>query len=76
MGIYAMSPPVLARIPEGYYDMPTLILDLLSAGEPVASWRHDGQWLDIGRSEDYDVANELFQQFRDTILPDYPSARD
>jgi NDP-sugar pyrophosphorylase family protein len=56
--------------------MPTLILDLLAAGEPVASWRHDGQWLDIGRSEDYEVANDLFQQFRDTILPDYPSGRD
>jgi NDP-sugar pyrophosphorylase family protein len=69
MGIYAMSPRVLTRIPQGYYDMPTLILDLLSAREPVASWRHDGHWLDIGQSEDYDRANELFQQFRGTMLP-------
>ena len=70
MGIYAMSPRVLGRIPDRYCDMPTLILDLLSAGEPVASWRHHGHWLDIGRSDDYDVANELFRQFQDKILPD------
>ena len=70
MGIYAMSPRVLGRIPDGYYDMPTLILDLLSAGEPVASWRHTGHWLDIGRSDDYDLANDLFRQFEDKILPD------
>lgn len=70
MGIYAMSPKVLERIPDRYYDMPNLILDLLSADEPIASWRHDGQWLDIGRSEDYDGADELFREFRDKILPD------
>ena len=76
MGIYAMSPNVLERIPDRYYDMPNLILDLLSAGEPIASWRHDGQWLDIGRSEDYEGAHELFREFRDRILPDYRSATD
>jgi NDP-mannose synthase len=70
MGIYAMSPRILTRIPDGYYDMPALILDQLAAGQPVASWRHDGQWLDIGRSDEHDVANELFETFRDTILPD------
>jgi NDP-mannose synthase len=70
MGIYAMSPRALGRIPDRYYDMPTLILDLLSAGEPVASWRHTGHWLDIGRSDDYERANDLFRRFEDTILPD------
>jgi NDP-sugar pyrophosphorylase family protein len=69
MGVYAMSPRVLPRIPEGFYDMPALILDLLSAGHPVASWRHDGHWLDIGRSDEYDTANELFRKFKDEILP-------
>jgi NDP-mannose synthase len=70
MGVYAMSPRILTRIPDRYCDMPALILDLLSAGQPVASWRHDGHWLDIGRSDEYDRANELFRTFQDTILPD------
>jgi NDP-sugar pyrophosphorylase family protein len=71
MGVYAMSPAVLERIPEGYYDMPTLILDLLAAGEPVTSRRHGGLWLDIGRPDDYDEANYLFRNNPDLFLPGY-----
>jgi NDP-mannose synthase len=70
MGIYAMSPQVLVRIPHGHYDMPNLILDLLTAGETVASWRHDGRWLDIGRPDDYNVANDLLREFPDVLLSD------
>jgi NDP-sugar pyrophosphorylase family protein len=76
MGVYAMSPRVLAGIPDGHYDMPNLILDLLSAGEPVASWRHKGRWLDIGRPDDYDDANDLLRQFPDALVPDHPDKRD
>jgi NDP-mannose synthase len=76
MGIYAMSPRVLVRIPDGHYDMPNLILDLLAAGEPVASWHHDGRWLDIGRPDDYDHANDLFRQFPDTLLPEQRAEGD
>jgi NDP-sugar pyrophosphorylase family protein len=76
MGIYAMSPRVLVRIPDGHYDMPNLILDLLAAGVPVASWRHDGRWLDIGRPDDYDDANDLLRQFPDTLMPDHQAERE
>jgi NDP-sugar pyrophosphorylase family protein len=69
MGVYAMAPAVLDRIPEGFYDMPTLILDLLAAGERVGSRRHEGLWLDIGRGEDYARANELFADDPKVFLP-------
>ncbi len=69
MGIYAMSPRVLLRIPAEYYDMPTLVLDVLSAGEPVSCWRHQGRWLDIGRPDDYETANELIRTAPDAFLP-------
>ena len=59
MGVYAMSPSVLDRVPVGYYDMPTLVLDLLAGGQRVVSYRHRGRWLDIGRGDDYDEANRL-----------------
>jgi NDP-sugar pyrophosphorylase family protein len=71
MGVYAMSPTVLKHIPEGYYDMPSLILDLLAAGEQVHSRRHEGRWLDIGRPDDYDEANALFRDDPDLFLPGY-----
>ncbi len=76
MGIYAMSPRILLRIPAGYYDMPSLILDLLAAGESVASWRHNGRWLDIGRPDDYEDANDLLRQFPDTFLPGLTAASE
>src|SRR5688572_2936007 len=40
MGVYAMSPAALKWIPEGRYDMPDFIGDLLATGERVSSYRH------------------------------------
>ncbi|WP_027341284.1 nucleotidyltransferase family protein [Hamadaea tsunoensis] len=60
MGAYAMSPAALERVPAGRYDMPELILDLLADGQRVNSRGHDGFWLDIGRPDDYALANEMF----------------
>lgn len=54
MGVYAYEPRVLTHIAANQYlDFPDLVLRLLEAGEKVASYRHDGMWLDIGRPEDY-----------------------
>jgi NDP-sugar pyrophosphorylase family protein len=53
--------------------MPTLIVDLLAAGQRVASYRHDGRWLDIGRGDDYDEANRLFAENPDVFLPRQPA---
>ena len=75
MGIYAMSPRILPRIPPGYYDMPNLILDVLSGGRPVSCWRHEGRWLDIGRPDDYENANELIRREPDAFLA-HPGKRE
>jgi NDP-sugar pyrophosphorylase family protein len=49
--------------------MPQLILDLLAVGEPIAGYRHEGFWLDIGRVDDYERANELFENDPLVFLP-------
>jgi NDP-mannose synthase len=69
MGLYAISPRVLEVIPAEAYDMPQLILDLLAVGEPIAGYRHEGFWLDIGRVDDYERANELFENDPLVFLP-------
>lgn len=69
MGVYAMRPAALERIPTGYYDMPNLILDTLAAGSRVRSHRHDGLWLDIGRPDDYGRANQLVAERPEALLP-------
>lgn len=69
MGLYAMSPSVLEVIPDAAYDMPELILDLIAAGKRVVGHRHEGLWLDIGRIDDYERANELFSRDPTMFLP-------
>jgi NDP-sugar pyrophosphorylase family protein len=71
MGIYAFNPSVLDLIPAGrHYGFDTLMLDMLKAGRGVKVRPFDGMWLDIGRPEDYAVANETVQKHRERFLPD------
>ncbi len=57
MGVYAISPRALRYVPaEEHLDIPDLVQRLIEAGEPVGSYRYDGLWLDLGRSEDYERA--------------------
>lgn len=71
IGIYAVSPRATAVIGPGEaLDMPDLVGRLLAAGERVVSYRADCSWLDIGRREDYEQAQEAFVASREAYLPD------
>jgi NDP-sugar pyrophosphorylase family protein len=75
IGVYCMSPRVLDHIEPGVrLDFPDLVLRLIEAGEVVRGHRWDGYWLDIGRHEDFERANEEFEQVRARLLPDESSA--
>lgn len=70
MGVYAVSRQTLAGYPGGQpLGFDQLVLDLLAAGRPPASYAFDGYWLDIGRPEDYDQANQEFAALRSRLLP-------
>jgi NDP-mannose synthase len=61
MGIYVYRPEVLRYITPGeYLDFPSLVLKLLSEGKPVKSYANNAMWLDLGRPEDLQAANEIF----------------
>ena len=61
MGIYALEPEALSYIPaEAHFDFPDLVHALLSAGEEVGAYLHDGLWFDIGRHEDYELASKAW----------------
>lgn len=69
MGIYAYEPEALDYIDRGEkLDFPDLVLRLLRAGEKVHTY-HDEKatWLDIGRQEDYEQA----QNQAETLLESY-----
>lgn len=60
MGIYVYEPRVLQYIDRGgYLDFPDLVRRLIAAGERVNAMRCECQWLDIGRPDDYALAQEL-----------------
>jgi mannose-1-phosphate guanylyltransferase len=60
MGIYCMEPKVLDYIPQGVpFGFDDLIFCLLSRGLPAYTFGHNGMWMDIGRVEDFQSAQEL-----------------
>jgi NDP-sugar pyrophosphorylase family protein len=70
IGVYCMAPRVLEYIEPGVrLDFPDLVLRLMEAGEVVRGSRWDGYWLDIGRHEDFERANEEFETVRHLLLP-------
>lgn len=53
-GIYALSPEALAYVPKNqFYDMPTLIEQVLSEEKPVGGFPITEYWMDIGQMPDY-----------------------
>src|ERR1700712_4512640 len=70
MGVYGLTRRVLERYAEGTaMGFDTLMLDQLSLGRSPRSFGFDGYWLDIGRPDDYDRANNEFAQRRSQLLP-------
>jgi len=60
MGIYCMEPDVLDHVPDGVpFGFDDLILCMLGRQLPVGTFLHSGLWLDVGRVEDFQKAQEL-----------------
>jgi len=55
MGVYAVEPAALAYAKPGAGGV-ALVRALLDAGEPVGAYAHDGYWLDLGRRDDFELA--------------------
>jgi NDP-mannose synthase len=57
MGVYVYEPHVLKYMPKGeYLDFPDLVKLLLDKGEKISGFHSQDYWLDIGRREDYELA--------------------
>jgi len=62
MGIYAMNKSIISLIPENtFFDLPDLIMKLKETNKIMKIYKHQGQWLDVGRHDDYSKAIELFE---------------
>jgi NDP-mannose synthase len=71
MGINVYSTRAIRAIEPGQpLDFPDLALRLMAAGERVLAYRSDCYWLDIGRRDDYERAQDEFPDLRHRLLPD------
>ena len=62
-GIYLMKPGIFNLIPENkYFGMDTLIKNMLSAQLPISKYELSEYWLDIGRMDDYEIAQKDFNE--------------
>ena len=58
MGVYVFSKKVLDYVPaDTFFGVDSLMLKLLKEKEPIKIYPFDGYWLDIGRPDDYEKAN-------------------
>ena len=77
MGVYGLSRRTLKQYqpgaPLGFDD---LVLDLLAKGDPPREHAFEGYWLDIGRPDDYDRANDEFEHIRGALLKEAPPLKD
>jgi NDP-sugar pyrophosphorylase family protein len=69
MGVYAFKRDILKYIPAGQqFDFPDLVHKMLDNEVYPAVYRHRGEWLDIGRPDDYKRAVATFFKKRRRFL--------
>jgi NDP-sugar pyrophosphorylase family protein len=61
MGIYVFAPTVLELIPTSVkFDFPDLLGRLLEQEARIVGYQSNAYWMDVGRPDDYEKANEDF----------------
>ncbi len=62
-GVYLFSPETLDYVPENeYFDMPTLFEKLINQNKDALSFPIREYWLDIGKKEEFDRANQEYHE--------------
>ena len=61
MGIYIVSPQAVNLIPHGqFYSFMDLVEDLRARGDPLYGYQFEGDWMDLGRIDDFTAATEKY----------------
>jgi len=74
MGINVLNKSSIKEFisPDRYLDIPDLMMKLTESGKLVSCYRSECEWLDIGREDDYKMAIDIFENNRNSFLPDIP----
>ena len=70
MGVYVFNKGIVKNIKQNSnMNMPDLILKLKNQKKKISCYKGDYYWLDIGRIDDYETANTIFEKKRREFLP-------
>lgn len=71
IAVNILNKKILEKIPQNkVYGFDNLIIDGIKNNLKITAYFSHGLWLDIGRPEDYDKANEMWETVRDRLLPE------
>ncbi|MCP4247135.1 MAG: hypothetical protein GY778_08805, partial [bacterium] len=71
MGVYAMDRRILEYVPwQKPFGFDDLMRTLLECDVPIGVRPHRGQWHDIGRPDDFEIASDAFCRHQELFLPD------
>jgi NDP-mannose synthase len=72
MGIYVLDRALISKQLKSsvHLDMPDLLMALVNEGHNVHCVKQGCEWLDIGRPEDYAIAQQLFAERRELFVKD------
>jgi NDP-mannose synthase len=71
MGVYILDPVAWDYlVPGRSLGMPDLLESMRHDGHDIHCFREECYWLDIGRHDDYELANEIFESRRSQFLPE------
>ena len=74
MGVYILDPVAWDYLePARSLGMPDLLESMRRDGRDIHCFREECYWLDIGRPDDYELANEVFESRRPQFLGDRPT---
>lgn len=63
-GIYVVKPEALRYIPKDqYYGIDSLLHAMMADNKPIAKYEIEEYWLDIGRLDDYEKAQQDYKKF-------------
>lgn len=69
MGIYALNKKVIEHLPKNEsYGFDQLMIDGIKEKFKIKAYPHDSYWLDIGRNDDFQRANEDYINNKEKIL--------
>jgi NDP-sugar pyrophosphorylase family protein len=68
MGVYCLNRRIVEHLEKGKpYGFDSLMIDGIGRRQRIGVKSFEGFWLDLGRPEDFDIANEKYEELKSKL---------